>query len=115
MGLIYMLFATPFMLKERRGAVEDVMRNPREYTVAVMVTENASIIGETILQAGLRGLEGLFLVEITRAEGECLNALGPDTLIAAGDIMLFAGQVETVNELYQMQGLVPAAADSRKI
>jgi len=114
-GLIYLFIATRFILKVNRGAVDNVIRNPREYTVAVMVTENAPIIGETILQAGLRGLEGLFLVEIIRADGECLNAPGPETRVAAGDIMLFAGQVETVNELYQMQGLVPAAGDSRKI
>jgi hypothetical protein len=41
--------------------------------------------------AGLRGVNGLFLFEVHRADGEVLRAVGPDTVLEAGDTLYFAG------------------------
>lgn len=65
--------------------------------------------------AGLRRLRGLLLIEIEREGGEVLPAVEPETRLAAGDTLLFSGEVDTVRELYQLPGLEPATAHSRKI
>lgn len=117
-GILYMLiFSRINKLLPLRGqtGVGAVIDNPRQYTVAILVQPRSSIVGETVADAGLRQLQGLFLVELTREDGEVIPAVAPDTRINANDILLFAGIVETVTELYHIQGLVPAAGQSRKM
>ncbi len=117
-GIMYMLIFSRFnWLLPTRGqtGVGAVIDNPRQYTVAILVQPRSSIVGETVADAGLRQLQGLFLVELTREDGEVIPAVAPDTRIRANDILLFAGVVETVTELYHIQGLVPAAGQSRKM
>mmetsp|Transcript_14230 Transcript_14230/g.38153 ORF Transcript_14230/g.38153 Transcript_14230/m.38153 type:complete len:786 (-) Transcript_14230:1044-3401(-) len=114
-GILYLLIASRFLLKDRKQGLESLVKNPREYTVALTVLESSPIVGETVQEAGLRQLEGLFLVEITRQDGTSFPAPSHDTKIRAGDIMLFAGIVETVTELYHIPGVVPATAETDKI
>lgn len=115
-GLIYILFFSRFLLRDRgQTGVGAIIRNPREYTVALLVQEPSPIVGDTVQEAGLRQLQGLFLVEVTRSDGSLIPAVAPDTKIEAGDTLLFAGIVETVTELYHIPGLVPAAGQSQKM
>lgn len=115
-GLIYMVIFSRWLLRDRgQVGVESVIQNPREYTVALVVTPRAPIIGKNLEDAGLRQLRGLFLVEITRSDGTVIPAASPDTHIEAGDTLLFAGVVETVTELYHIRGLAPATAQSEKM
>jgi K+/H+ antiporter YhaU regulatory subunit KhtT len=62
----------------------------REYTTAMRVTGKA-LHGKTISEAGLRGVTGLFLYEIHRADGTVLRAVGPDAVIQENDLLYFAG------------------------
>eukprot|EP00186_Timspurckia_oligopyrenoides_P003503 CAMPEP_0182445186 /NCGR_PEP_ID=MMETSP1172-20130603/3405_1 /TAXON_ID=708627 /ORGANISM="Timspurckia oligopyrenoides, Strain CCMP3278" /LENGTH=785 /DNA_ID=CAMNT_0024640915 /DNA_START=51 /DNA_END=2408 /DNA_ORIENTATION=- len=114
-GILYLILASRFLIKDRKQGVESLVKNPREYTVALTVEEKSPIVGESIQEAGLRQLKGLFLVELTRKDGERIPAPNHETRIAAGDILLFAGVVETVTELYHIPGLVPATAETNKI
>lgn len=115
-GLLYMVVFSRFLLRDRgQTGVGAIIRNPREYTVALLVQERSPIVGDTVQEAGLRQLQGLYLVEVTRADGTLIPAVAPDTKIEAGDTLLFAGIVETVTELYHIPGLVPAAGQSQKM
>ena len=53
-------------LKDRRPAVS-AGDDPREYSLEMVVESGSPLAGRTIEQAGLRGLHGLFLMEIDRA------------------------------------------------
>lgn len=115
-GILYMLVFTRFLLRDRgHTGVGAIIRNPREYTVALLVQERSPIVGDTVQEAGLRQLQGLYLVEVTRADGSLIPAVAPETRIEAGDTLLFAGIVETVTELYHIPGLVPATGQSQKM
>lgn len=115
-GLIYMSIFSLFLLRDRgQTGVGAIIRNPREYTVALLVQDRSPIVGDTVEEAGLRHLQGLYLVEVTRNDGTLIPAVAPDTKIEAGDTLLFAGVVETVTELYHIPGLVPAAGQSQKM
>ena len=116
LACLLVLFAVSrLLLTDRENVVEDLVAKPREYSVAVAVLPSSPIVGLTIQQAGLRSLKGLFLFELTRDNGALIAAPGPDTIIQADDIMLFAGRVETVTELYMIEGVVPASAQTRKL
>lgn len=116
-GILYMLLFSRCLIRERGSTgVGAIIKNPREYTVPLLVTGRSPIVGETIAGAGLRQLQGLYLVEITRDNGDVVAAAPPDTVIQARDILLFAGIVETVSELYtNIPGLEPATNQSKKM
>lgn len=49
------------------------------------------VIGRTIEAAGLRGLQGLFIVEMERKDGRVISSPSPGTDIQEGDLLTFAG------------------------
>ncbi|MCB9598694.1 MAG: SLC13 family permease [Sandaracinaceae bacterium] len=111
-GLGYVLLAAR-RLPDRAGAAE-LAERPREYTVAMRVLEGSVVVGQTIEEAGLRHLPGLFLVEIER-DGTITPAVGPDTRLRADDHLLFVGIVESVIDLRRIPGLVPATDQVDKL
>mmetsp|Transcript_1987 Transcript_1987/g.5008 ORF Transcript_1987/g.5008 Transcript_1987/m.5008 type:complete len:991 (+) Transcript_1987:265-3237(+) len=77
----------------------------REFMAPMVVVSSSALVGKTIQQAGLRGLPGLFLVAIDRANGESLHAVEPSTLLEAGDCLWFSGDVEAIGGLRKVAGL----------
>jgi di/tricarboxylate transporter len=73
----------------------------------MIVEPGSPLVGQTIEQAGLRHLPGLYLVEIDRA-GRVMAAVGPTEPLIANDRLVFAGVVESVVDLQRFRGLKPA-------
>ena len=109
-GLAFMQFAAPKLLPTRHEPSEDLGDRRREYTASMIVEEQCPLIDQTVEEAGLRHLPGLFLVEIGRA-GRIITPVGPDQLIRPGDRLVFAGVVSTIVDLQRIRGLVPATDD----
>ncbi len=109
-GLAFIQFFGPKLLPTRHEPGEDLGDRRREYTTSMIVEEQCPLIDQTIEEAGLRHLPGLFLVEIDRA-GHIITPVGPDELIRQGDRLVFAGVVSTIVDLQRIRGLVPATDD----
>ncbi len=105
-GIAYVLLAGKWLLPDRKPAFS-ADHDPRQYTVEMVVDTDGPLVGQTIEQAGLRRLPGLYLVEIDR-NGELLVAVGPDQPLKANDRLVFVGIVESVVDLRKMPGLKPA-------
>jgi di/tricarboxylate transporter len=105
-GVTYVLLMSRWLLPDRKSALS-LSDDPRRYTVEMVVQAHGPLVGQTIEQAGLRHLPGLFLVEIERA-GELLAAVGPSVKLEADDRLVFVGIVESVVDLRKMRGLSPA-------
>ncbi len=105
-GFIY-LFLFGDKLLPSRGEAFESFKDPREYTIEMMVPEGSPLARQTIQNAGLRQLPGLFLVEIYR-DNAVLPAVGPDQRLREGDRLIFAGIVDSIVDLQSTQGLVPA-------
>ncbi len=112
-GLLYLLAVAPRLLPERRPAVSD-QDDPREYTVEMLVEPRSAVVGQTVEEAQLRQLPGLFLVEIER-EGQVLPAVAPTERLRARDRLVFAGVVESVVYLQKVRGLRPATDQVYKL
>lgn len=112
-GTAYIVIAGRWLLPERKPAFSSA-DDPREYTVEVIVDPAGNMVGQTIEQAGLRHLPGLYLVEIER-DGELRTAVGPEERLHAGDRLVFVGVIESVVDLRRMRGLTPAADQISKI
>jgi di/tricarboxylate transporter len=112
-GTLYVVLMSNWVLP-RRGSMAPSFDNPREYTVAMRLQKDSPIVDQTIEDAGLRNLPGLFLVEIERDE-EVMPAVGPHTRLRAQDQLLFAGVVDSVVDLRKIRGLVPATDQVDKL
>ena len=105
-GLVYMLVFSRWLLPDRRSAIR-LMENPRKYTVEMLVETGSSLVGQTIEQAGLRHLQGLYLMEIDRGD-QVLAAVSPQERLQANDRLIFVGIVESVIDLQKIHGLTPS-------
>ncbi|MFM8803974.1 MAG: SLC13 family permease, partial [Planctomycetia bacterium] len=105
-GLVYLVFASRHLLKDRRPAVSPG-DDPRQYSLEMLVEPGSPLVGRSIEEAGLRGLDGLFLMEIDRG-GHVMAAVSPTERLEAGDRLVFVGVVDSVVELQKIRGLRPA-------
>jgi len=107
-GFAYLFVASKSrrLLKDRRPAMSQ-SDDPRQYSLEMLVEPGSLLVGRTIEEAGLRGLEGLFLMEIDRG-GHVMAAVAPTERLEAGDRLVFVGVVDSVVELQKIRGLRPA-------
>lgn len=98
LGMLYLMVTSKFLLPDKKTIVEKFTQNEREYLVEAQVKKKSPLIGKSIEEAGLRKLNGLFLVEIIR-ERYKIKVVSPETLLFEGDILVFAGQTESIAEL----------------
>ena len=106
--LLMVLFG-PRLLKDRTTPGETLAGNEREFTVEMTIPFDSAMAGATVAEAGLRNLDGVFLVEVERAE-RVIAAVGPDEPLAVGDRLVFVGNLARVLDLQNMTGLASAEA-----
>ena len=107
-GVVYLLLIAPRLLPNRKHAAKSPSERRREYLVEMWVQRDCPLSGKTVEEAGLRNLDGLFLIEIDRAE-QIITPVTPKDVLQADDRLVFSGVVETIADLERIPGLVPAA------
>jgi di/tricarboxylate transporter len=112
-GTVFILIFSRWLLPDRRPAIS-LTDDPRQYTVEMLVQPGGPLVGQSVEQAGLRHLPGLYLAEIDR-QGVILPAVGPKERLQAGDRLLFVGIIESVVDLQKMRGLTPATDQTFKL
>lgn len=96
--VIFLAVLAPKILPSSRDILDDFEENKRKYLIETRLSANAAIIGKSIEQAGLRNLEGAFVSAILRGEKQILP-VGPDEILEANDVLLFAGETGSIMEL----------------
>ena len=104
-GLAYIVLIAPRLIPERQDLAQQLGDRRREYTAAMRVEAGSRLAGETVEEAGLRQLPGLFLIEIDRG-GRTLTPVAPEEILREGDRLVFAGAVSTIVDLQRFPGLV---------
>ena len=103
--LAALVITGPWVVKNR-AAPDEGLADPRAFTVEMLVVPGSGLAGRTVAQAGLRNLDGVFLVEL-RHDGVVTAAVGPDHRLAEGDHLVFIGNINKVVDLHRMEGLAP--------
>lgn len=86
---------------------KQLFADSREYVVEMLVSKNSTLVGKSIENAGLRQLNGVYLVEIIRS-GAVIGAVDPHELLKADDRLIFAGNVDAILDLQSINGLALA-------
>jgi len=110
-GIIYLLVIGQRLLPNRKDLIEKFTKSSREYLVNMRVQSNCRLVGQTVQEAGLRQLPGLFLIEITR-DDQIISPIPPNYVLKSNDILTFTGVLSTIVELEKIPGLVPIADKS---
>ncbi len=111
-GMLFIVITSRWLLKDRVGALQELGK-AREYTIAMRVERGSPVIGQSIEDAGLRSLRGVYLYEIERG-GRVLAAVPPSTVLREGDRLHFTGVVDSVVDL-RKQRIVPDTDQVDKI
>ena len=109
-GLAVLVIWLPIALRSHRVDSKRVFGDFREYTVEMAVANDGPLVGQSVQEAGLRHLRGLYLVEIER-EGGVVTAVPSEERLRSGDRLVFAGDVQSIIELRQIRGLVPSTEE----
>ncbi|MCA9048496.1 MAG: SLC13 family permease [Planctomycetaceae bacterium] len=104
-GVLFIILFQHYLLPDRKPPI-NLTDDPRQYSVEMQVPVGSPLIGQSVHQAGLRHLPGLFLAEIERG-GEILPAVSPEQRLCAGDRLVFVGVVDSVVDLRKIRGLEP--------
>lgn len=107
-GLVLLAITAPRLLPARKGLREQFSDEFREFTIEMEVVGGGSVEGQTVSQAGLRHLQGVFLAWIRRGN-HLITPVGPDQQLQSGDRLGFVGGVDRVMDLQGMRGLRTAA------
>ncbi len=83
---------------------DDSSQDDLPYFLEARVETGSPLVGKSIAENKLRALRRLFLAEIIR-NGQTMAPVEPDTILVAGDRLLFCGDVESVATLQEINGL----------
>ena len=100
MGGMLILIPLSYLLP----SYEDQQQEDLPYFLEAKIEQGSPLIGRSISDNNLRQLRKLFLAEVIR-EGQSVPSVEPDFVLAAGDRLLFCGDIESVATLQEIQGL----------
>jgi di/tricarboxylate transporter len=103
-GVAVLVLLSPILLRRRTTPGEDLPSN-REYTIDMVVTARSPLCGSSVDESGLRELAGVVLTEIERL-GEIISPIDGSEVLEAGDHLIFAGRLDRVRDLKEIDGLV---------
>lgn len=106
-GTVVVLLAAPRLVATRTSPASGYDADARDFTLEMVVRPGGPLAGCSVADAGLRSLEGVFLVEVTR-DGRAIAPVAPEEVLADGDRLTFAGNVGRVLDLQRIVGLASA-------
>ncbi|MBL7923365.1 MAG: SLC13 family permease [Bacteroidia bacterium] len=106
--VLYIIVMSKRLLPDRTDALTDFKEHTREYLIETRVPPTSGYVGKSIDDNKLRQLRGLYVVEIIRGN-KTIAPVSPKDVIEPNDILIFAGEIDTVIDLLNTQTeLVPA-------
>jgi di/tricarboxylate transporter len=111
-GCLLLVVLGAWLLPDRGSARDDVEAGSRDFTVTMRVTPGGALDGTQVEAAGLRHLQGVFLVEISRG-ARSIAPVAPEEVLEGGDELTFVGRVDQIVDLQHTRGL--ESAETRQI
>lgn len=97
-GIFFIFFVGHSLLPDHKDVLKTYHENKREYIAETRILPHSKLIGKNLIEAGLRNLKGVYLVEILRGS-KMISPVGPDEVLEEGDILFFAGKTDNIVDL----------------
>ncbi len=101
-GIFFLTFISKRLLPDHSDSIQEFSSNQRQYLIETTLSVNSPLIGKNIKEAGLRNLQGVYLVEIER-QGRIISPVEPREEIEKDDILIFAGDTNNIMDLIDRQ------------
>ena len=108
-SLLFLCIFTPYLIPTRNSVLKKG-RGLSGNIKLMKVPERSRLIGKTISDAGLRGLNSIYLFEIKRGN-QYLTAVSSNVVLELGDILVFVGDTDSKIIPKSFSGLVPLVDD----
>lgn len=99
--VLFISFLGHKLLPDNRDLLDKFESNQREYLLEKRLTQGSPLNGRSILDAGLRNMKGVYLVEIIR-ENKIISPVPPNEILESSDTLIFAGDTNSVIDLTMM-------------
>lgn len=97
-GILFLAFIGQKLLPNHMDTILNFSRNQREYLLETRLSVHSPMIRKTVKEAGLRNLQGVYLVEIIR-RGKTISPVFPSEIIEKDDSLFFAGDTHNIMDL----------------
>ncbi len=105
-GIAFIVFIGFKLLPNHTDSLQDFSINKRNYLIETWLDKNSPLINQTVIEAGLRNLQGVYLVEIQR-QGQMISPITPHEILQKDDVLFFAGDTTNIMDLINEQkGLI---------
>ena len=98
-GILFIYFIGHRLLPDHTDVIEKFQKNQREYLVETKLSSGSQLVGKSIIEGGLRNLQGVYLAEIIRKEVGSISPVEPEEVIQEDDLLIFAGNTSDIVEL----------------
>ncbi|KAG0576466.1 hypothetical protein KC19_5G082400 [Ceratodon purpureus] len=106
-GFLYTVIASHWLLPA------DETKRHSDLLLVARVPPSSPVANNTVREAGLKGMERLFLVAVER-QGRVTHAVGPQYLLEAGDHLYFCGELEQAHFYAKAFGLELLTSESAR-
>ncbi len=97
-GVGFLLLFGKTLLPERTDVKDTYVEMARKYLVETAIKPGSELIGKSIVEAELRNLEGVFLIEIIRNK-KVITPVSPEEKLEEKDTLIFSGVTSAISEL----------------
>jgi di/tricarboxylate transporter len=105
-GIAFIVFFGFKLLPNHIDSLQSFSKNKRNYLIETWLDSKSPLIDQTVMDAGLRNLQGVYLVEIQR-HGKMISPITPHEIIQKEDVLFFAGDTTNIMDLMNEQkGLI---------
>jgi di/tricarboxylate transporter len=111
-GIGVMILAAPHLMPRRVPTSDELEGDLRDFALHLDVEPSGPLVGMTVTEAGLRNLQGTFLVQLLRNE-QVLGPVGPAEVLRGEDRLTFVGNLARVMDLRGTPGLAASSIDSQ--
>jgi len=98
LGIVFLLLFSKRLLPGNKDSITELLGSDREYFLETHIKKGSPLIGKSVEDAGLRNLQGMYLVEIIRQE-RMIRPVSPKEVLAEGDELYLAGNPESIADL----------------
>ena len=97
-GIVFIALFGYKLLPDHKDILGTYNKNKREYITETRILPNSKLINQSVIDAGLRNLKGVYLVEILRGE-RTISPVSPSEVLEENDILFFAGNIDNIVDL----------------
>jgi len=99
-GILFIALIGYKLLPDHQDLLQSYSKNRREFIAETRILPNSKLIDQSVREAGLRNLKGVYLVEILRGS-RVISPVEPHEVLKENDVLFFAGHTEDIVELIQ--------------